>query len=131
VGTEWQRQGDKGFESTSFPNRFFASREAGKANAPYFTVELGVADSSPPEAVTFLDPAPASLPPGEAVVSWSTPADDGPAGTLGFLVRYAPGETIEWDRGREAPRYLVPMAGKPGEPVVMRVRDLGLAPGAA
>jgi hypothetical protein len=50
-----------------------------------------------------------------------TPADEGPAGTIGFFA------TID---GNPVPRYLLPAAGKPGERVKMHLRDLDLTPGA-
>ena len=63
--------------------------------------------------------ATAQSPPGEALVSWVTPQDDGPAGTLGFFA------TID---GREVPRELIPLAGEPAR-VQMHLRDLKLTAG--
>jgi hypothetical protein len=120
TGSEWTRQGDK-FTLHLFPNRFVHSREAGADNAPYLTVYLGPEDTAPPAAPTDLRAETAGLPAGEAWLSWVTPADSGPAGTTGFVVTAS---------DKEVPRYLVPAAGKPGQRVRMRLRDLGLAGGA-
>src|SRR5262249_42591265 len=67
-------------------------------------------------------PETARLPAGEALVSWVTPRDEGPAGTLGFLVALD---------GLALPRELIPLAGEAGAPVEMHVRDCSLAPGAS
>lgn len=121
TGTEWSHRGDE-FKLSPFPNRFVASREAGRASAPYFTVELGPKDDQPPAAVSALRAEPADdLPPGEAVVTWTTPADAGPAGTLGFLV------TLD---GQPAPRHLIPLAAAVGAPVRMALYGLDQRPGA-
>ena len=82
----------------------------------------GPDDRRPPAAPSGLrvEPATALLPAGEALVSWVTPRDDGPAGTLGFFV------TLD---GRALPRELIPLAGVPGERVEMHLRDLKLAAG--
>jgi hypothetical protein len=60
------------------------------------------------------------LPAGETWLSWVTPKDEGLAGTVGFFV------TVD---GKEIPRYLIPLAGKPGDRVKMHLRDLNLGPG--
>jgi len=120
TGSEWTRDGEK-FSLRLFPNRFFYSREAGQRRAPYFTVVLGPRDDEPPAAPAELKASAGDLPAGEAWVSWRTPADKGPAGTLGFFV--------EVD-GRSVPRYLIPAARDPGEWVTMHLRDLNLAAGA-
>jgi 3D (Asp-Asp-Asp) domain-containing protein len=121
TGSEWTRQGEK-FTPHHMPNRFVYSKDSNRASAPYLTVTLGAKDSTPPLAPERIELDPADLPAGEAWVSWTTPRDDGPAGTVGFLVRVD---------GKEVPRYLIPLARKPGERVRMRLRDLALAPGAA
>jgi hypothetical protein len=120
TGSEWTRDGDA-FNFRLFPNRFVYSRDSGEANAPYFSVWLGAADADPPAAPAGLTAESAGLPAGEAIVSWTVPEDRGPAGTLGFFV--------DAD-GKPVPRYLIPPAGRPGERVAMRLRDLGFSPGA-
>ena len=121
TGTEWTRSGEK-FTRRIFPNRFVYSREENRSSAPYITVEPGPDDGQPPLAPSGLriEPATAQSPPGEALVSWVTPQDDGPAGTLGFFA------TID---GREVPRELIPLAGEPGARVQMHLRDLKLTAG--
>ena len=114
TGSEWKRDGDK-FTLLHMPNRFVHSREAGPARAPYLTVYLGAEDKAPPAAPTNLRGEAADLPAGEAWLSWVTPKDEGPAGTVGFFV------SID---GKEVPRYLIPLAGAVGDHVRMHLRDL-------
>jgi len=123
TGSEWTRAGEK-FTFRLFPNRFVFSRDQNRASAPYFTIEVGPADRRPPAAPSGLrvEPATALLPAGEALVSWVTPRDDGPARTLGFFVTLG---------GRTLPRELIPLAGAPGARVEMHLRDLELSPGAS
>jgi hypothetical protein len=123
TGSEWTRGGEK-FTLRLFPNRFVYSREQNRASAPYFTIEPGPADHRPPATPTEIrvEPGTAGLPAGEALTSWVTPRDDGPAGVLGFVV------TVN---GSPLPRELVPLAARPGERVEMHLRDTKLAAGAA
>jgi len=121
TGSEWTRAGET-FTLRLFPNRFIYSREQNRSSAPYFTVEPGPDDRQPPLAPSVLrvEPETAMLPGGEALVSWVTPFDKGPAGTLGFFA------TLD---GRELPRELIPLAGEPGARVEMHLRDLKIAAG--
>jgi len=121
TGSEWSRSGET-FTLRLFPNRFVYSRDQNRASAPYFTIELGPEDRRPPPAPSGLqaEAETALLPAGEALVSWVTPRDAGPAGTLGFLA------TID---GRNVPRELIPMAGTPGGRVRMHLRRMALIPG--
>jgi len=120
TGSEWTRDGDK-FTTHHMPNRFVSSRDDGPNRAPYLTVSVGPEDRSPPEAPGDIRSEFSDLPAGEARVSWVTPRDAGPAGTVGFFV------TV----GRhDCPRSLIPRAKHAGERVVMHLRDLGLTPGA-
>ncbi len=122
IGSEWTRAGDK-FTLRLFPNRFVYSREQNRASAPYFSVDFGPDDRQPPTAPSGLrvETATSLLPACEALVSWVTPQDDGPAGTLGFFV------TLD---GRALPRELIPLAVGQGERVEMHLRDLKLGAGA-
>lgn len=120
TGSEWTRNGEK-FKVHLFPNRFVYSREAGPERAPYFTIFPGAEDKLPPAAPTEITADVDGLPAGEARISWTTPKDDGPAGTAGFFV------TVN---GKDVPRYLIPAAGRPGERVRMHLRDLNLESGA-
>lgn len=116
TGSEWTRQGEQ-FRYTLFPNRYIHSRESGTRNAPYLTVYLGPEDRTPPGPPTSIRAIPGDLPAGEAIISWESPEDQGAAGTIGFIIKVD---------GRDVPRYLIPAAGKPGERVMMHLRDLNL-----
>jgi hypothetical protein len=120
TGSEWTRQGEQ-FHSRHFPNRFIHSRESGAATAPYLTIYLGAEDKKAPAAPSGLRSEVRELPAGETWLSWTTPADEGGAGTLGFFVTVG---------GKDVPRYLIPTAGKAGESVRMHLRDLNLKAGA-
>jgi hypothetical protein len=123
TGSEWTRSGEK-FAFRLFPNRFVYSRDQNPASAPFFTIELGPDDRRPPEAPSELrvEPGTARLPAGEALASWITPRDSGPAGTLGFFVTL---------NGRAVPRELIPLAAAPGARVEAHLRDLNITAGAS
>ena len=122
TGTEWTRSGNN-FNLRPMPNRFVASHDSNRASAPYFTVTLGPKDRAAPPAPTDLRVEPSDdLPSGEAVVTWITPLDVGPAGTLGFIATVA---------GQPVPRALVPLARAAPERNRLHLRDLGLIPGSA
>ncbi len=110
TGSEWIHQGDR-FQLRIFPNRFVYSRDQNRASAPFLTVTLGLEDREPPAAPTSLTSESRDLAQGEAIVSWATPRDQGPAGTLGFMATLA---------GRPIPRELIPLAGLPGARVEMQ-----------
>jgi hypothetical protein len=120
TGSEWKRDGEK-FTIFHMPNRYVHSRQARPAFAPYLTVYLGAEDKAPPAAPTELRAENSDPPTGAQWLSWVTPKDEGPAGTVGFFMRVG---------DKEVPRYLIPLAGKPGDRVRMRLRDLDLTPGA-
>jgi hypothetical protein len=115
TGTTWTRDGDR-FTCQHFPNRFVMSRDSNRASAPYLTVSLGETDDTPPSAPSDVRSDVADLPAGEAWVSWTTPTDVGPAGTIGFFVAMD---------GRELPRYLIPLPPVKGGRVKMHFRDIG------
>ena len=119
TGSEWERKGEA-FRYDLFPNRFFSSREQNRSSAPYLTVRLGKDDRRPPSAPGNLTIEAGELAAGEAIASWSTPVDEGAAGTVGFFA------TVE---GKEVPRAMIPVAGIAGSRNRMSIRDLGLAPG--
>lgn len=128
VGSEYVREGER-FRYRLFPNRFVASREAGHDSRPYFTIQVAGSDRRPPKRVGAIHAQSTGLPPGEAVVTWTTPVDRGPAGTVGFFVRVTNQASFHWEQATPVPRYLVPMAGEPGDAVTMRLRDLPYDPG--
>ena len=129
VGSEYERRGED-IELRTFPNRWFAAREAGERDAPFFAVRLGESDRQLPGPVTALDQEVSALsPPGEATVSWTTPSDNGPAGVLGFDVRYSPGAELDWERARVVPRSSIPRPGAVGDTVHLRLRESGLPAG--
>ena len=112
--SEWTRAGER-FTLRVFPNRFVYSREKNRSSAPYFTFELGPDDRQTPSPVRGqrVEPGTSLLPSGDALVSWVTLRDDGPAGTLGFFV------TLDT---RTLPRELIPLAGVPGARVELHLR---------
>jgi hypothetical protein len=117
TGTEWTRRGEE-FVRDGYPNRFVFSRDSNRASAPYLTVEVGPEDRLPPGPPGELRVDPSDLPEGEARVSWLTPEDKGPSGTVGFVATY---------HGVTVPQSLIPLAKKPGERVRMHLRDLHLS----
>ncbi len=129
VGSEYERDGEK-FTYHLFPNRFFSSRESGEKTAPFFTVEVVDMDDQKPEPPSGLKAGTsADLPPDEACLSWITPNDRGRAGMLGFDVRLGTSTDPGWAMALPLPRYLIPMAQKPGERITLRLRDLDLPEG--
>ncbi len=128
VGSEYSRTNGQ-FRYHLLPNRFVHSRDAGKHKSPYLTVHLGPEDRQPPEAIGEIKADTANHRPGEAMLSWISPRDNGPAGTLGFEARFTAGESLGWANANVIPRYLIPLAAAPGESVTMRLRDVGTEPG--
>ncbi len=123
VGCTWSYVDGK-FTYNLYPNRYFNTHEQ-KQYAPYLEVWVDGEDRQGPEPVKGITVNTEGLPAGEALVTWKTPTDRGGGRTLGFNVTYTVG-----DRTAEMPRYLVPMAGKPGDEVRMHIQDLPLPPGA-
>jgi len=123
VGSEYERHGEK-FVYHQFPNRYMASREAGANSAPFFTIYVNGSDRLPPDPVRGIASNSLGLPPGRARVIWRTPRDRGPAGVIGFFVRWRVGARFDWATARPVPRWLIPAARRAGEEVVMKLRDL-------
>lgn len=109
TGSEWSRNGES-FTWRHFPNRFIHSRES-RGNAPYLTVYVGDAVTTPPAAVTNVRADTTDLPGGEVRVSWDVA---NPMHVNGFFVQVD---------GKDIPRYLIPLASaKP----TLHLRDLNL-----
>jgi len=121
IGSEYRREGER-FTYFPYPNRFFASRESGRETAPHFEVVLGERDVDAPELVAEL-----SVDAARDELVWTVPADVGPAGTLGFLVRFSSDEVFDWDTAREVPTRLVSLSGLVGSNARARLSELGLA----
>jgi len=128
LGSDWTIT-DGQWRIRNLPNRTMHGREQSRF-APYFSVEVAEADTQPPAAPTALPAEPGDLPAGQVWLRFRVPRDQGPAGVLGYFVRYQPGEDFAWDEATPLPRYLIPLASKPGSVQRLRVRDLDLKPGA-
>lgn len=124
VGSEYERAGER-FMYRPFPNRFVSSRESGRKLAPYFTVELGDGDHDPPLTVGEIRCEADGADGSGVMARWVTPEDAGPAGTIGFLARWSVGEAFDWEPAREVERHEIPMAGRAGQMVEMRLREVG------
>jgi len=122
VGSIWSLKNGQ-FKYTYFPNRFLYSRESGNSG-PWLEVWFQGKDSIPPEPLKSITVDTRSFPAGEALVSWLTPVDHGGGKTLGFNVGYKRNS-----KEKVMPRYLIPMAGKPGEEVRMHIHGLPFKPG--
>jgi hypothetical protein len=122
VGSEWSiRNGI--FEEQHYCNRYFYSRHQ-HASEPWLEVWTSGEDRQVPEAVAGITVETAGLPPGVALLKWRTPIDPGQGRVLGFLVTLMNEGAII-----PVPRYLIPMAGAPGEEVRMLLQDMHLKPG--
>jgi len=123
VGSIWSIKNRK-FNFTHFPNRFCYSRES-RNNAPWLEIWTNGRDSIPPQPVTSISVDTVMLPAGEALIYWNTPKDSGGGKTLGFQVSYK----RKGEGEKKIPRYLIPIAGQPGEQVRMHIQDLPFKPG--
>ena len=122
TGSEWTYDGSK-YEHRLFPNRFIYSREAGSDKAPYFTVELGPEDHTPPTGIS--EPISTIIEDGlsQAVArfSFQCPQDGGPEPRVaGFLMRV---------NGQNVPTWAAPAVSPLGQESFGELRDLGLDPG--
>ena len=122
TGSEWRYRRGR-FEWTYFPNRLVHSCQDRRFGS-YLEIWTSGTDDRPPGPVTGIAVQADGLPPGEAIISWTTPRGNGPAGTLGFTIRFEAG-----GRRGEVPRYLIPAAGRAGKTVRMCLQDMGFAPG--
>lgn len=122
VGSEWFIKNGK-FIYNFFPNRKIYSRESLKS-APWIQIEKGEQDYSPPHPINFIKVITDELPSGEAFLFWKTPLEKTDSKILGFDVFWEKNKII-----KKFPRYLVPMAGKPGEQVKMHIQDMNFGPG--
>jgi len=130
VGSVWSYRGGK-FEYTTFPNRFIASRHQSRGE-PWLEVWTNGRDSRAPGSITDIAATTDNLPAGEALVTWTTPADTGGGKTLGFNVYYnATGTIGPVPKIGPVPRYLIPMAEAAGRQVRMHLTDLSIQAGAA
>jgi len=123
VGSEWSLRNGQ-FEFIYFPNRLCYSQESWGSD-PWLEIWVSGTDTIPPEPVKSIEVDIDGFHAGEALIRWHTPDDDGAGKTLGFQVTYQ----RKGKQERAIPRYLIPMAGKPGEEVRMYIQDLPFNPG--
>ena len=151
VGSEWFEAAGK-FQYHVLPNRMIYSRESFRS-APWIEIKIRGRDMLPPEPVDAIEVETDGLPAGEAFIFWKTPLDRGGGKTLGFDVSWkwagfpenkecviekntheAGGDNnannTKSQKSSESmfPRYLIPMAGKPGETVKMHIQDIDFTP---
>lgn len=117
VGSIWSMEKGK-FTYTHFPNRFFFSREK-KGSAPWLEVWTQPANFGKPGRIGSIKVRTESMPAGEAILTWNTPRHTGMKKVLGYIVTYK-----KDGQQKEFPRYLVPMAGSPGEEIRMHIQDV-------
>lgn len=120
VGSTWSLEKGK-FTYNYFPNRRCYAREK-SASGPWMEIWVDGEDGIPPGPVTAVRVDAATLPSGEAMVSWETPRDAGGGKTIGFVVEYEQNGVV-----KALPRYLIPLAGPEGGAVSMHVRDIELS----
>ena len=123
VGSEWSDK-DNTFEWRVYPNRFCYSMHNKKDLQPYLEIWTAGTDTEAPEAVVYSKVITDGMEPGEAILKWIVPADNGDAGTIGFDVTYNDGSGF-----KAFPRYLIPMARIAGGACTMHIQDLGFSAG--
>ncbi|MCL2348513.1 MAG: DUF4091 domain-containing protein [Planctomycetaceae bacterium] len=124
TGTELIRNGED-VTIRIFPNRFVYSRDQNASVTPWLELRLADDDHErlPPEKPSNIRIQTKGLPPGEAVVQWDIPPLE-KSDTLGFMVKLD---------HRDVPRFMIPVpsfSAAASQSMTMRLRDLGLAPGA-
>jgi hypothetical protein len=119
VGSEWEDK-DNTFVWRVYPNRFCYSRHNGKDLQPFLEVWTNGSDEQAPNPVEYSKVITEGLPPGQAILKWITPKDNGDAGTIGFDVSYID----EAGNSKDFPRYLIPMARVEGGACIMQIQDL-------
>jgi hypothetical protein len=110
------------FSYTYFPNRSIYSRES-EGSTPWLEVWVRGADSAKAGRIDSIKVHTESMPAGEALLTWKTPLTVGVKKTLGFTATYKIN-----GQDKEFPRYLIPMAGRPGEEVKMHIQGMSFGP---
>ncbi len=124
VGSEWIDSNEK-FTWRVYPNRFCYSRHNPKDKQPYLEIWTDGTDDQAPNAVVHTKVITEGLKPGQAILKWIVPNDNGAAGTIGFDVTY---ERADGTKGT-FPRYLIPMARVQGGACIMQIQDLPFTAG--
>lgn len=106
VGSEYTRDGDQ-FAYHPFPNRFVASRESGPDSAPYWTIRLSAEDRTAPNRVEGIELGRRGD--GVPTLVWNATDDRGPAGVIGYFVRFTTDAEFDWDLARGVPQERVPL----------------------
>lgn len=123
IGHEYERRGDR-FTFKPFRNRFVASRHWRPGTAPLIHVQLGEMDTTPPRPVSQLSQVHDDLPPGQAKIQFSPPADND---LLGYRLYWI--DPKQPDQRHRVPRYLVPFAEAHANTVTVHLYDLNWQPG--
>lgn len=124
VGSEWSDSNNK-FTWRVYPNRFCYSRHNDKSKAPYLEIWTDGTDTQGPDAVEYSKVITDGYEPGQAMLKWITPKDNGTAGTIGYDVSWQD----ENGNNQDFPRYLIPMAGVVGGECRMVIQDLPFSSG--
>lgn len=117
LGNEWSVK-DGRFQYRYFPNRCFYSSQSGDSS-PWLEIWIGNKDNLPPDRIKSVRYLMEGNETSHSALSWETPNDNGAGKTMGFFVRY-----VLHQKYFDVPRYLIPLAGKPGDRVFMNVDNL-------